>query len=97
MVFRIGAGNGIDWWSINRDNPYVTIDICFNHYSKDNYRHIIKKLIHNKIPKDLINKFDRSVIFENKDFMVINKWTGISVQGVNNKEISIDDIIINLK
>ena len=62
-------------------------------YSKDDYRHIIKKLIHNRIPKDLKNKFDRSVIFENKDFIVINKWTDIVTQGGSKKNISIDDII----
>ena len=62
-------------------------------YSKDDYRHIVKKLIHNRIPKDLINKFERSIIFENKDFIVINKWSDIATQGGNKKNISIDDII----
>ena len=62
-------------------------------YSKDHYRHIVKKLIHNSIPKDLKNKFDRSIIFENKDFVVINKWSDIATQGGNKKNISIDDII----
>ena len=62
-------------------------------YSKDDYRHIIKKLIHNIIPKDLKNNFDRSIIFENKDFIVINKWSDIATQGGNKKNISIDDII----
>jgi len=62
-------------------------------YSKDDYRHIAKKLIHNRIPKDLKNKFDRSIIFEHKDFIVINKWSDIATQGGNKKNISIDDII----
>jgi len=62
-------------------------------YSKDNYRHIIKKLIHNNIPKDLKKKFDKSIIFENEDFIVINKWSDISTQGGSEKNISIDDII----
>ena len=62
-------------------------------YSEDNYRHILKKLIHNKIPKDLKKKFDKSIIFENKDFIVINKWSDISTQGGSEKYISIDDII----
>ena len=62
-------------------------------YSKDNYRHIVKELIHNKIPKDLKNKFDRSIMFENKDFIVINKWGDIATQGGSIKNISIDDII----
>ena len=62
-------------------------------YSKDNYRHIIKKLIHDKIPQNLKKKFDESIIFENKDFIVINKWNDIVTQGGNKKNISIDDII----
>ena len=62
-------------------------------YSKDNYRHIIKKLIHNKIPQDLKKKFDKSIIFENEDFIVINKWSDISTQGGSEKNISIDDIV----
>ena len=62
-------------------------------YSADNYRHIIKKLIHNKIPQDLKKKFDKSIIFENEDFIVINKWSDISTQGGSEKNISIDDII----
>jgi len=62
-------------------------------YSKDDYRHIAKKLIHNRIPKDLKKKFDSSIIFENKYFIVINKWRDIATQGGNKKNISIDDII----
>ena len=71
------------------NNDIVNI---FN-YSKENYRHIVKELIHNKIPIDIKNKFDRSVIFENKDFIVINKWSDIATQGGSTKNISIDDII----
>ena len=62
-------------------------------YSKNNYIHIIKKLIHNKIPKDLKKNFDKSIVFENEDFIVINKWSDISTQGGSEKNISIDDII----
>jgi len=65
-------------------------------YSKDNYRNTIKKLVHTNIPKDLNNKFNKSIIFENKDFIVINKWSDITTQGGNKKNISIDDIIKKL-
>ena len=71
------------------NNDIVNI---FN-YSKENYRHIVKELIHNKIPIDINKKFDRSIIFENKDFIVINKWSDIATQGGSKKNISIDDII----
>jgi 23S rRNA pseudouridine955/2504/2580 synthase len=62
-------------------------------YSKDDYPYIKKNLIHNKIPKDLKKKFDESIIFQNRDFIVINKWSNIVTQGGNKKNISIDDII----
>ena len=48
------------------------------------------------IPKKILFMFKSSIIYEFIDFMVINKWTGISVQGVNKNEISIDDIITNI-
>ena len=62
-------------------------------YSKDGYRHTIKKILHKKIPKELISKFNQSVIYENNDFIVINKWTNVATQGVSKISISIDDII----
>ena len=71
------------------NNDIVNI---FN-YSKENYCHIVKELIHNIIPKDLKKNFDKSIIFENEDFIVINKWSDISTQGGSEKNISIDDII----
>ena len=48
------------------------------------------------ISKKISSYFKKSIIYEYLDFMVINKWEGISVQGGNNKEISIDDIIKNI-
>ena len=62
-------------------------------YSKDNYCHTIKKIIYKNIPKDLISKFNQSIIYENKDFIIINKWTNVVTQGVSKISISIDDII----
>ena len=48
------------------------------------------------IPKKILAGFRNSIIYESADFMIINKWTGISVQGVSKQEISIDDIISNI-
>ena len=45
------------------------------------------------VPKEIFSIFKSSIIYESLDFMIINKWTGISVQGASKKEISIDDII----
>ena len=50
-----------------------------------------------KIPKnisgELINKFKSSIIYENKDFIIINKWNGIATQGGSKINISINEII----
>ena len=52
--------------------------------------------IQKTIPKKILAGFRNSIIYESADFMIINKWTGISVQGVSKQEISIDDIISNI-
>tara|TARA_B100002003_G_scaffold233944_1_gene247291 strand:+ start:638 stop:1570 length:933 start_codon:yes stop_codon:yes gene_type:complete len=48
------------------------------------------------IPKKILAGFKNSIIYESTDFIIINKWTGISVQGGSKQEISIDDIISNI-
>ncbi len=45
--------------------------------------------------KDLI-KFNKSIIFQNNDFLVINKWTEIATQGGSKINISLDHIIKNI-
>ena len=57
---------------------------------------IFKKKI--KIPKEILNQFKRSIIFENNDYIVLNKWSQIATQGGSKIKISIDHIIrhINL-
>ena len=75
-----------------KKNDIVNI---FN-YSKDGYRHTIKKIVQKNIPKDIIGKFKQSIIYENKDFIIVNKWTDVATQGVSKISISIDDIIKNI-
>ena len=57
---------------------------------------VFKKKI--KIPKEILNEFKRSIIFENNDYIVLNKWSQIATQGGSKIKISIDHIIrhINL-
>ena len=57
---------------------------------------VFKKKI--KIPKEMLNEFKRSIIFENNDYIVLNKWSQIATQGGSKIKISIDHIIrhINL-
>ncbi len=52
---------------------------------------IFKKNI--KILKKILVEFKRSIVFENNDFIVLNKWSQIATQGGSKIKISIDHII----
>ena len=55
---------------------------------------IFKKNI--KISKEILGQFKRSIIFENNDFIVLNKWSQIATQGGSKIITSIDHIIKNI-
>ena len=55
---------------------------------------IFKKNI--KISKEILDAFKRSIIFENNDFIVLNKWSQIATQGGSKIKTSIDHIIKNI-
>tara|TARA_B100000963_G_scaffold165831_1_gene144042 strand:+ start:512 stop:1426 length:915 start_codon:yes stop_codon:yes gene_type:complete len=55
---------------------------------------IFKKNI--KISKEILTEFKRSIIFENNDFIVLNKWSQIATQGGSKINTSIDHIIKNI-
>jgi len=55
---------------------------------------IFKKNI--KISKEILGKFKKSTIFENNDFIVLEKWSEIATQGGSKIKISIDHIIKNI-
>ena len=55
---------------------------------------IFKKNI--KISKEILAKYKRSIIFENNDFIVLNKWSQIATQGGSKIKTSIDHIINNI-
>ena len=65
-------------------------------YSEKIFSKIKIKKITKPIPKRILEKFNNSVIYESTDFIIIDKWIGISVQGVNKLEISIDDIVSSI-
>ena len=48
------------------------------------------------ISKEILGKFKRSTIFENNDFIVLEKWSQIATQGGSKIKISIDHIIKNI-
>ena len=68
-------------------------EISIFNYSEEIY--INKKVNHtNKIiPNNYIQLFKSNIIFENNDFIILNKWSGIATQGGSKVNISIDHII----
>ena len=57
------------------------------------------KIIYNKkitIPFKVNDLFKKSIIFDNKNFIILNKWSSISTQGGSKINFSIDDIIKNI-
>jgi len=49
-----------------------------------------------KISDNDLKKFNKSIIFQNNDFLVINKWEEIATQGGSKVNVSIDHIIKNI-
>ena len=68
-------------------------EINILNYNFENYKHI--KFIKQKviIPIKIKKLFYSSIIFQNKNFIIIDKWGGISTQGGTKVSISIDHII----
>ena len=57
------------------------------------------RIIYNKninISKKELLKFNNSIIFQNDDYLVLNKWDGIATQGGSKINLSIDHIIKNI-
>ena len=62
-------------------------------FDENNYKN---KIVFNRkivISKYILKKFKDSIKFENNDFLIINKWSGIATQAGTKIDISIDDII----
>ena len=68
-------------------------EIKILNFHKDIYkcRIVFKKSI--KVSNQTYNKFKRSVLYENDDFLILNKWSSISSQGGSKIYESIDHII----
>ena len=67
------------------------LKIC--NFHKDIYKNKIvfkKKII---VSKANLIKFNKSIIFENSDFLIIDKWSNIATQSGTKINTSIDDII----
>ncbi len=62
-------------------------------FHKDKFKNKIIFKKNTKVPDKIISKFNKSIIFQNDDFLILNKWSSISTQGGSKINISIDDII----
>jgi len=66
-------------------------------FSEKIYEYKIKKIEKiNKVSIEYQKKFRSSVIYENNDYIVINKWRGMPTQGGTKIKVSIDHIIKTL-
>ena len=62
--------------------------IVFKEYTADTDKNIAST-----VPENLKSKIMKSIVFRNKNFIVINKWSGIACQRGSKINISIDDLI----
>ena len=70
--------------------------IIIKNFSKEMYADNKIKKTNKKIDGYLIKNFEKSILYQNSNFLLIDKWSGISTQGGTNITISIDTIIKNI-
>ena len=71
-------------------------EIKIKNFSIELYSNFVKKKNTIGISKSIKFLFDRSVLYEDPNFLIIDKWSGIATQGGTNVVISIDTIIKNI-
>ena len=83
---------------LTKSNQIIKVDdkITIKNFSIEVYQKFKKNQSTIKIDKSFIKNFKKSILYENDNFLIIDKWSGISVQGGSNIVISIDTIIKNI-
>ena len=83
---------------LTKSNQIIKVDdkITIKNFSIEVYQKFKKSQSTIKIYKTFITNFKKSILYENDNFLIIDKWSGISVQGGSNIVISIDTIIKNI-
>jgi 23S rRNA pseudouridine955/2504/2580 synthase len=83
---------------LTRSNQIIKVDdkITIKNFSKETYQKFKKKKSTANINKTHITNFKQSILYEDDNFLIIDKWSGIAVQGGSNITISIDTIIKNI-
>ena len=70
------------------------IKIC--NFDVKNYKNLIIVKAKKNIPKKNLTLFNSSIIYNDSNFFILNKWSSIATQGGSKINISIDDIIKNI-
>ncbi len=65
-------------------------------FHEDKYKNKILFKRKLNVSKENIKKFEKSIIFQNNDFLILNKWPSIATQAGSKINVSIDDIIKNI-
>ena len=84
--------------NLAKSNQIIKVNdkIKIKNYSKETYQKFEKKKLTSNINKSYITNFKQSILYENKNFLIIDKWSGVAAQGGSNITISIDAIIKNI-
>ena len=67
--------------------------ILRTNFTDKSYKNIPKKSTNKNIPIKILEKFNSSILYEDSNFLILNKWNGLATQGGSNINISVDDII----
>ena len=83
---------------LTKSNQIIKADdkITIKNFSKEIYQKFEKKKLTANINQSHITNFKQSILYENDNFLIIDKWSGIAAQGGSNITISIDAIIKNI-
>ena len=83
---------------LTKSNQIIKVDdkIIIKNFSEEIYQKFEKKKRTSNINKSHIEDFKQTILYENDNFLIINKWSGIAAQGGSNITISIDTIIKNI-
>ena len=83
---------------LTKSNQIIKVEdkITIKNFSEEIYQKFERKKSNLTINKSLITNFKKSILYENDNFLIIDKWSGVASQGGSNIVISIDTIIKNI-
>ena len=83
---------------LTKSNQIIKVDdkITIKNFSEEIYQKFEKKKRTSNINKSNIAYFKQSILYENDNFLIIDKWSGIAAQGGSDITIAIDTIIKNI-